>query len=126
MAAPDHEEPKTYEVPERLTDRSGLLNDFQHFKTMHNQSLEDPDTFWSKIADEFYWHKKWDRVNSHQFNVEKGPIDIKWFEGGETNVCYNCVDRHVEAGQGNKVAFFFEGNDPNVSETITYKQLHVK
>ena len=47
----------------------------------------------------------------HNFNIDKGPISIEWFCGAETNIAYNCLDRHVEAGKGDKIAMYWEGND---------------
>ena len=61
----------------------------------------------------------------HRFNfdVRKGPVKIEWFVGAETNLSYNCLDRHVEAGHGDRVAFYWEGNDLNEDSKITYSQL---
>lgn len=52
-----------------------------------------------------------------------GLFDYQWFKGGETNICYNAVDRHVEAGRGNDIAIIWEGNDRGVDRKLTYKQL---
>ena len=57
------------------------------------------------------------------FDVRKGPVKIEWFVGAETNLSYNCLDRHVEAGHGERVAFYWEGNDLNEDCKITYSQL---
>ena len=43
--------------------------------------------------------------------MDKGPVSIEWFSGAETNIAYNCLDRHVEAGKGDKIAMYWEGND---------------
>ncbi len=48
---------------------------------------------------------------------------LQWFKGGKTNICYNSLDRHVDAGLGDKIAFFWEGNDPGVDDKLTYKEL---
>ncbi len=50
-------------------------------------------------------------VCRYNMNLEEGPVHISWFEGAETNACYNCLDRHVQAGLGDRVAFYWEGND---------------
>ena len=57
------------------------------------------------------------------FDVRTGPVKIEWFVGAETNISYNCLDRHVESGQGDRVAFYWEGNDLNEDCTVTYSQL---
>ncbi len=66
-----------------------------------------------------HWFKKWDYVQNHDF----GNAKVRWFEGGKLNVSYNCLDRHIEAGKGDKVAYYFEGDSPESTRTITYKQL---
>lgn len=55
--------------------------------------------------------------------MDKGPVSIEWFNGAETNIAYNCLDRHVEAGKGGKVAMFWEGNDLDTDSKITYAEL---
>lgn len=88
------------------------------------RSIEDPAGFWADIAEDFYWHKKWDEVGpDYNFDMDKGDVHISWFRGAKTNVCYNAVDRHVEAGRGNKTALIWEGNSPEESHTVTFSQL---
>jgi acetyl-CoA synthetase len=58
--------------------------------------------------------------------MRKGPVSVKWFTGAQTNVSYNALDRHVKAGKGDKVAFYWEGNDVGISSTLTYKELLAK
>lgn len=80
--------------------------------------------FWGDLAKEYYWHKSWDAdFHNFNFNLDNGPINIEWFKGAQTNVCYNAIDRHIEAGRGNQVAFFWEGNDIGHEKVVTYKQL---
>lgn len=75
----------------------------------------------SRAAADYHWHRKWDwpfcRWN---FDPTKGQVLSEWFLGARTNVAFNCLDRHVEAGLGNKVAFFYEGNEVEVSAAYTY------
>ncbi|HPX31347.1 MAG TPA: acetate--CoA ligase, partial [Smithella sp.] len=66
---------------------------------------------------------KWDKVMDYNFDIKKGPIYVKFFEGGKLNVSYNCLDRHLEK-RGNQVAIQWEGNEPGEERAITYKQLH--
>src|SRR5215475_10063344 len=72
--------------------------------------------FWAEQARRLSWAKEWDQVLDWQ------PPFAKWFVGGQLNAAYNCVDRHVEAGRGDKVAFYWEG-EPGDSRTITYADL---
>lgn len=73
--------------------------------------------FWEKQADRLSWKTKWNQV----LDWSDAPF-AKWFVGGELNIAYNCVDRHVEAGNGNRVALYFEG-EPGDTRTITYQEL---
>ncbi|GAA1870412.1 acetate--CoA ligase [Pseudonocardia ailaonensis] len=76
----------------------------------------DRDAFWAAAADRLSWGEKWSQVLDWQ-----APF-AKWFVGGKLNVAYNCVDRHVEAGNGERVAFHWEG-EPGDTRTITYADL---
>jgi acetyl-CoA synthetase len=89
------------------------------YEAMYKRSIDDPDGFWSERAAEIDWTKKWDKVVEWQFE----PVpSIKYFIGGELNASYNCVDRWVEAGKGDKPAIIFEG-DPGDNKVYTYAQL---
>lgn len=90
------------------------------------QSLQDPEIFWARQADELHWHKK------PEATLRKGSKKLKsgvehptweWFPGGEISTCYNCVDRHVEAGNGDNVAIYYDSPVTQTKERYTYKQL---
>jgi len=73
---------------------------------------------------QFHWNKRWSGpIRQENFSRKKGPIFAKWFEGGETNICYNAMDKHIAAGHGDRVAFYCEGNDVDEQETWTYNHL---
>jgi acetyl-CoA synthetase len=91
------------------------------YKRMYDESISDPDGFWSKIAEEFTWFKKWDQVRS--FDFQEGVI--KFFDGGKTNISWNCLDRHLET-RSDQTAIIWEGNDPDDDEKFTYKELHTE
>ena len=55
--------------------------------------------------------------------MDKGPVSIQWFKGAETNLAYNCLDRHVKADNGDKIAMYWEGNDLDTDSKITYSEL---
>ncbi|MFG1883784.1 acetate--CoA ligase [Micromonospora sp. NPDC049102] len=82
------------------------------------EAQADRLAFWAKQADRLAWSKKWDEVLDWS-----NPPFAKWFVGGQLNVAYNCLDRHVEAGRGDKVAIHWEG-EPGDTRTITYAELH--
>jgi acetyl-CoA synthetase len=100
-----------------------LVNSFDEYKTMYDQSIADPESFWATAAEDLHWFKKWDSV------LEWNAPDAKWFNGGTTNVCYNCVDRQVDSGHGDDVAIIWEGEpasdsgEPTDVRHITYKAL---
>ena len=89
------------------------LDDYQ---SLYEHSLADPEGFWSEMAGRLHWSKKWNQVRKYDFVNGK----LSWYEGGKLNACYNCLDRHVEAGHGGKTAIIWEGNDPGESKTYSY------
>ncbi len=96
------------------------LIDAQKYESMYEQSMSQPDEFWADQADQFIsWDKKWDKISDVDFSKGK----IAWFEGATLNVSYNCLDRHLPE-RGNQVAIIWEGDDPDSSQSVTYKELH--
>ena len=90
------------------------------YEQMYQESFADKEGFWSKIANQqLTWFKNFSKVKNTNYEDD---ISIKWFEDGELNVCYNCVDRHAEKTP-NEVAIIWEGDDPSNSKTFTYKEL---
>ena len=109
---------KTYPVSPEIAARAHI--DQHTYEEMYARSLEDSDGFWGEQAGRFLtWTKPWSRVGQWDFHT----ADIRWFEGGELNVSYNCLDRHLEQ-RGDQVAIIWEADDPNHQKTITYRQLH--
>jgi acetyl-CoA synthetase len=90
------------------------------YDAMYRRSVEDPDGFWSEMADEFVWSQRWEKVREFSFDH---PVSIKWFLGGKTNLSVNCLDRHL-ATRGDQTALIWEGNEPGEQGTVTYKELH--
>jgi len=108
---------KTYPVDAAVASRAFVDND--KYLEMYQRSVDDPEGFWAEQAEALLtWFKPWDSV----MNVDYHKADIKWFEGGKLNVCYNCVDRHLET-RGDQVAIIWEGDDPDTDKSITYKEL---
>jgi len=96
------------------------IRSFDQYKTEYKKSIDDPEGFWSAIADNFQWHKKWDTVLQWNF---KAP-SVKWFEGAKLNITENCLDRHLKT-LGDQPAIIWEPNDPKEkNRTLTYKELH--
>ena len=95
------------------------ISSLDKYKELYNDSIKDPDDFWSRIANRISWYKPWDKVRDFNFKEAK----IRWFENGKLNVSYNCLDRHVESGQGDKTAIIWEGNNPSEDKSFTYSEL---
>jgi acetyl-CoA synthetase len=84
---------------------------------MYDDADRDREAFWAEQADQLHWDQRWDEVLDWS-----GQPFARWFVGGQLNVAYNCVDRHVEAGHGEQVALHWEG-EPGDTRTITYADL---
>jgi acetyl-CoA synthetase len=111
---------KVYDVPADAAARAHISND--KYLEMYERSINDSDNFWAEQAETFVsWTKKWDKVQDWDYN--KGHIN--WFVGGQLNVSYNCLDRHL-ATRGDQTAIIWEGDDPNESKHISYKELHAE
>ena len=95
------------------------VSSLEAYQAQYAESIQEPEAFWANIAERLTWNRKWDTVRDYDFvNGE-----IKWFEGGTLNACYNCLDRHVEAGHGDATAIIWEGNSPTEDKRFTYSEL---
>ncbi len=113
------EEERVFQPPAELTQRAWIKS-MDQYRQWYNRSIEEPEAFWSEVAGTFWWAKKWEKVREWDFDNE---ISIKWFLGGKTNVCYNALDRHLPEA-ADKVAIYWEGNEPGEEKAITYGALH--
>ncbi|MGB5469355.1 MAG: acetate--CoA ligase [Woeseiaceae bacterium] len=91
------------------------------YATLYQRSIEDNEGFWREQAAIIDWTKPFTKVKEVSF--DKDDLHIRWFEDGELNVCYNCVDRHL-VDKRDQPAIIWEGDDPGNDETITYGELH--
>jgi propionyl-CoA synthetase len=89
-----------------------------NYETFHRRSVEDPEGFWGEESQRIYWHKPWQKVIDYS-----NPPFCKWFVGGETNLCYNAIDRHL-AERGDQKAVIYISTETNESETYTFRELH--
>lgn len=95
---------------------SSQLEYNQHYA----DSVSDPQKFWSSIAEDFTWRKKWDKVLEWDFHKP----EVKWFIGGKLNITENCIDRHLPS-RANQTAILWESNDSKEpSRKISYQELH--
>ena len=110
---------KTYPVPENILEQTHLTQ--EQYEKMYKQSVEDPEGFWGEYASTLDWYTNPTKTKNTHFGAD--DVSIKWFEDGEINASYNCIDRHL-AENAKKVALFWEGDSPEDNEEITYQQLH--
>ena len=90
------------------------------YARLYEELVANPDAFWAKQAERLDWSKQPTKIKNTSF---EGDVSIKWFEDGELNVCYNCVDRHL-ATRANQVAIIWEGDDPKIDKRVTYRELY--
>jgi acetyl-CoA synthetase len=92
------------------------IKSLAEYEALYKESVEQPEKFWARAAEELHWFKKWDKV------LEWEPPWAKWFVGGQINLSYNCLDRHVQTARKNKAALIWE-SEPGDVRTYTYQQL---
>ncbi len=109
---------KVYEVPAAFAKSAHITE--KRYQELYARSIADPDGFWGEQAREFLtWSRPWKKVSDWDFN----KVQIRWFDGGRLNACYNCIDRHLER-RADQIAIIWEGDDPQTDKKITYRQLH--
>ena len=110
-----------YDPPQKLS-LNAEFKSLEDYLDEYTFSVNDSDNFWSKKAERIDWYEKWDKISDVDFTKPQ----IRWFINGKLNVSYNCLDRHIENGHGDRIAFFWEGNDHNENKSYTYNELLVK
>ena len=97
--------------------------DKNNYEKFYEKSINDPEGFWSEQALNIDWYKPFTKDAIKKVNFSKDNLEIKWFYDGKLNVSYNCIDRHLKTKSDN-TAIIWEGDNPNESKNITYKELH--
>ncbi len=114
-------EERVFDVPDNLK-KDAYINSMEKYEQMYRESLDNPDKFWARLADEFMsWDKKWESVFEWE---DKDQVKFSWFKGGKLNVSVNCLDRHVKTWRKNKAALIWEGDEPGTDKTLTYFDLY--
>ncbi len=91
--------------------------------SLYNESIKNADDFWNKQAERIDWFKKYSKIKKVKYSSKE--VDIKWYEDGQLNVSYNCIDRHAKKNP-DKLAIIWEGDNPDDVKKITYKELLIK
>src|SRR6266851_5537481 len=110
------QEQRKFEPSEEFR-RGAHIKSAEDYDRIYRESVEEPEKFWGRIAAELHWFKKWEKV------LEWNNPWAKWFVGGQINLSYNCLDRHVQSARKNKAALIWE-SEPGEVRTFTYQQLH--
>jgi acetyl-CoA synthetase len=118
MVSMMHEE-RVFSPSKEVTDRAHIKS-MDEYRTLYQESLDDPEGFWGRLAQDIEWFKKWDKVLVDDFANARH----EWFVGGKLNVAYNCLDRHLNNGRKDKVALLWEGEPEDETKTYTYGQLY--
>ena len=101
--------------------RDARISGMESYRALAEAASADPDTFWGEAARrELHWFEPF-----HTVLDWNNPPFARWFEGGTTNLSYNCLDRHLNGPKANKTALIWEG-EPGDVRTFTYKELHAE
>ena len=112
--------------PSEATRAKAHVGSVEEYKELYDRSIKYPESFWGEMAETHVdWFKKWNEVMRYDFDSigEKEEAYVKYFDGGKLNVCHNCVDRHVDNGNGDKVAIQWQAENAAESRTLTYSDL---
>ena len=113
---------QTYNPPADFSAKAHVKS-LDEYSAIYDGSIKNSEGFWAEQAEQrITWFEKWHTVQQCDYH----KAEIAWYLGGKLNACYNCVDRHVEAGRGADTALIWEGNDPTESKTYTYAQLQTE
>lgn len=116
-------ESRKFPPPAELAEKAHIKS-MDQYQQMYNESINDPDKFWLKQAESIDWFKMPTKTRDYTWDTAKGIIDIKWFEDGQLNVSYNCLDRHLNTWRKNKAAIIWQGEPEEDVVTYTYQDLH--
>jgi acetyl-CoA synthetase len=106
-------------VPPEFAARARIKAD--DYAKLYAESVENPEAFWERIGKRLDWTKPYTKIKDVSYDAK--DLHIHWYSDGELNLSANCLDRHLQT-RGDKTAILWEGDDPNESKAITYKQLH--
>ncbi|MCG7600719.1 acetate--CoA ligase [Halomonas sp. McH1-25] len=115
------EQQKVYPVRDEFA--ANAWADREKYQAMYQRSVDDPEGFWAEQAKRLDWTRAPTKIKHTVFDTHN--VDIRWFEDGELNASVNCLDRHLET-RGDQPAIIWEGDDPNQSKTLTYRELHAQ
>lgn len=104
--------------------KNALISSMEQYQKMYDESINEPDKFWLKQAEMLDWFKKPTKGEEYTWDTVARKIDIKYFEDGQLNVSYNCLDRHLNTWRKNKAAIIWQGEPEDDVRIFTYQDLH--
>ncbi len=113
--------PKWYDAHLQDFQKDAHVRSKEEYEAQYKRSIEDPEGFWGEQAEKYLsWEKNWDYVLKYDFEEAK----IEWFGGGVINATSNCLDRHIVENVKDKVAYYWEGDNPEDTKVVTYSDLY--
>ena len=109
---------KKYSVPKNFNSSIGH-NSLDNYQSLRKNAKQDSNSYWESVAQRIDWFDKWTTIN----NTDYSKAHIEWFSNGKLNASYNCIDRHIENGLGEKTALIWQSNDPTISTNVSYNEL---
>jgi acetyl-CoA synthetase len=104
--------------------KNAHIKSMEQYQEMYDESINEPDKFWLKQAETLDWVKKPTKAREYTWDTANQVIDVQWFEDGQLNVSYNCLDRHLTTWRKNKAAIIWQGEPEDDVVTLTYQELH--
>jgi len=115
-------EDRTFPPPDEVVNKAHVTAD--KYKEMYERSINDSDAFWLEMAETLHWSKKPTVARKYEWNTDARTIRHTWFEDGELNLSYNCLDRHLGTPVAKKAALIWQGEPEDDTRTLTYEELH--
>ena len=117
-------EERTFPPSKEVVERAYI--DAEKYREMYERSINDSDGFWLEQAETLDWFKKPTIARKYNWDTEKKTIEHTWFEDGELNVTYNCLDRHLKTEIKDKPALVWQGEPEEDTKTLTYQELYIE
>jgi acetyl-CoA synthetase len=112
-------ENRSFDPPKAFAEQA-YVSSKTAYQDLYERSIAEPEAFWAEAAQDLHWFKPWDSV----LDTSEAPC-YKWFDGAQTNISYNCLDRHLENGLGDRTALYWEG-EPGDQRSLTFRELHAE
>ena len=109
-------ETRKFPPPAEFAAKAGIKS-LAEYEQIWQKARENPEAFWAEQAEKLHWFKRWDKV------LIWNEPHAQWFTGGKINASFNCLDRHLLEGRGNKAALIWEG-EPGDTRVLRYQDLH--